>query len=84
MVWGDYSVLYKLIYFNTLRLISEIFKKTKSEISFTSIAMKINLSVSNVIRFFDMLAYDTSKELPNVLSIDEFKGIILRNTWLWR
>ena len=58
----------------TLRLINEIFKKTESEISFSSIAKEVNLSVSTVIRFFDMLAYDTPKELPMVLSIDEFKG----------
>ena len=58
----------------TLRLINEIFKKTESERSFTSIAKEVNLSVSTVIRFFDMLAYDAPKELPQVLSIDEFKG----------
>ena len=58
----------------TLRLINEIFKKAESERSFTSIANEVNLSVSTVIRFFDMLAYDTPKELPQVLSIDEFKG----------
>ena len=52
----------------TLRLINEIFRKTESEISFTSIAKDVNLSVSTVIRFFDMLAYDTPKELPQVLS----------------
>ena len=55
-------------------MINEIFKKTESEIAFTSIAKDVNLSVSTVIRFFDMLAYDTPKELPQVLSIDEFKG----------
>ena len=58
----------------TLRLINEIFKKTVSERSFTSIAKEVNLSVSTVIRFFDMLSYDTPKELLQVLSIDEFKG----------
>ena len=58
----------------TLRLINEIFKKAESERSFTSIAEEVNLSVSTVIRFFDMLAYDTPKELPRTLSIDEFKG----------
>ena len=57
----------------TLRLINEIFKKTESERSFTSIAKDVNLSVSTVIRFFDMLAYDAPKELPQVLSIYEFK-----------
>ena len=58
----------------TLRLIDEIFKKTESVRSFTSIAKEVNLSVSTVIRFFDMLAFDAPKELPQVLSIDEFKG----------
>ena len=58
----------------TLRLINEIFKKAELERSFTSIANEVNLSVSTVIRFFDMLVYDTPKELPQVLSIDEFKG----------
>lgn len=58
----------------TLRLINEIFKKTESERSFTSIAKEVNLSVSTVIRFFDMLAYNKPDELPAVLAIDEFKG----------
>ena len=58
----------------TLRLIDEIFKKTQSERSFTSIAKEVNLSVSTVIRFFDMLAFNPPKKLPEVLSIDEFKG----------
>ena len=58
----------------TSRLINEIFKKTESERSFTSIAKDVNLSVSTVIRFFDILSYDAPKELPEVLSIDEFKG----------
>jgi len=58
----------------TSRLINEIFKKTESERSFTSIAKEVNLSVSTVIRFFDLLSYSAPKELPEVLSIDEFKG----------
>lgn len=58
----------------TSRLINEIFKKTESERSFTSIAKDVNLSVSTVIRFFDILSYSAPKELPEVLSIDEFKG----------
>lgn len=58
----------------TLRLIDEIFKKTQSERSFTSIAREVNLSVSTVIRFFDILAFSAPKKLPEVLSIDEFKG----------
>ena len=58
----------------TLRLINEIFRKTESERSFTSIAKEVNLSVTTVIRFFDMLAFSRPEKLPEVLSIDEFKG----------
>ena len=58
----------------TLRLIDEIFKKTQSERSFTSIAKELNLSVSTVIRFFDMLGFNPPQNLPKVLAIDEFKG----------
>ncbi len=58
----------------TSRLVNEIFKKTQSERSFTSIAREVNLSVSTVIRFFDILAFSAPKKLPKVLSIDEFKG----------
>ena len=50
------------------------YSKTESVRSFTSIAKEVNLSVSTVIRFFDMLAFDAPKQLPQVLSIDEFKG----------
>ena len=53
----------------TLRLIDEIFRKTESERSFTSIAKELNLSVSTIIRFFDILSYGAPKELPQVLQL---------------
>ena len=58
----------------TSRLINEIFKKTESVRSFTSIAKEVNLSVSTVIRFFDILSYSAPQKLSKVLAIDEFKG----------
>ena len=33
-----------------------------------------NVSVSTVIRFFDILSYHPPKKLPDVIAIDEFKG----------
>ena len=58
----------------THRLLNDIFIKLESEYSFTSVAKMCNLSVSTVIRFFDILSYQAPKELPYVLAIDEFKG----------
>ena len=41
--------------------------------SFSGIAREVNLSVSTVIRIFDLVSY-SPKKLPVALSIDEFKG----------
>lgn len=41
--------------------------------SFSSVAREVNLSVSTVIRLFDLVQY-APRKLPSVLSIDEFKG----------
>lgn len=57
----------------TNRLSSYIIEKLRSEISFSSVAREINLSVSTVIRVFDLVSY-SPKRLPYALSIDEFKG----------
>lgn len=58
----------------THRLLNDIFIKLENEYSFTSVAKMCNLSVSTVIRFFDILSYQAPKDLPYVLAIDEFKG----------
>lgn len=41
--------------------------------SFTSVANEVNLSVPTVIRYFDLVHFD-KPPLPEVFSIDEFKG----------
>jgi transposase len=57
----------------TTRLTAYVIKMLSDERSFTSVGRDINLSVSTVIRIFDLVNYK-SKEMPEVLSIDEFKG----------
>lgn len=63
-------------YRRTTRLTAYVIDKLRDERSFTSVAKEVNLSVSTVIRIFDLVSYPKAK-LPAVLAIDEFKG----NTW---
>lgn len=58
----------------TRRLINKIFVDTEKMCSFSSIGNRLNISVSTVIRIFDIIAYEPPKELPEVIAIDEFKG----------
>ena len=60
----------------TKRLAMFILDRLRNERSFTSVAREVNLSVSTIIRIFDVVSYPKAK-LPTALSIDEFKG----NTW---
>ena len=60
----------------TNRLVEFVLNLLTDERSFTSVAREVNLSVSTIIRIFDLVSYPKA-ELPQVLSIDEFKG----NTW---
>ena len=60
----------------TNRLVKFVLNRLTDERSFTSVAREVNLSVSTIIRIFDLVSYP-KVELPKVLSIDEFKG----NTW---
>lgn len=60
-------------YRNTTRLNAYILGKLAGECSFSSVAREVNLSVTTVIRRFDLVEYN-SFYLPEVLSIDEFKG----------
>ena len=57
----------------TNRLSAFILHKLKDEVSFSLVAREVNLSVSTVIRVFDLVSY-SNKTLPAVISIDEFKG----------
>ena len=58
----------------TSRLVAHIIDQLRCECSFTSVAKSVNLSVSTVIRVFDMLSFPRPKKLPHVFAIDEFKG----------
>ena len=57
----------------TNRLSTFVIDKLRDERSFTSVAREVNLSVSTVIRIFDVISYPKA-ELSTALSIDEFKG----------
>lgn len=59
---------------STKRLAFYVIDKLSDERSFTSVAKETNLSVSTVIRRFDMVSFIQPKTLPEVLAIDEFKG----------
>lgn len=59
---------------STKRLAIYIIDKLSDERSFSSVARETNLSVSTVIRRFDMVSFIQPKTLPEVLAIDEFKG----------
>ena len=58
----------------TNRLAAYVIDQLKSEYSFTSVAKSVNLSVSSVIRIFDIVSFPKPNKLPRVFAIDEFKG----------
>ena len=58
----------------TSRLAAYIISNLSDVRSFTSVAREVNLSISTVIRVFDYVNYGKPKQLPKVVSIDEFKG----------
>ena len=57
----------------TSRLISAIIHAFRKVVSATEISSRFNVSVSTAIRYFDCVNYHC-RQLPEVLSIDEFKG----------
>lgn len=57
----------------TTRLIKYIINQMKSTHSMTSIAAHCNLSIPTIFRVFKYIDY-TNTKMPEVLSIDEFKG----------
>lgn len=58
----------------TNRLAAYVIDKLRYEYSFTSVAREVNLSVSTVIRIFDLVEYPVQFPLPEAIAIDEFKG----------
>lgn len=57
----------------TSRLVSFIINELREVRSYKSVAKATNVSISTVIRIFDLVQYGRPA-LPEVLSIDEFKG----------
>lgn len=57
----------------TKRLVAYIINSLRKTCSFKSVAEEVNLSSTTVIRYFDTVSY-SCKNLPDTLSIDEFKG----------
>lgn len=57
----------------TNRLSAYVINSLHKTCSFTDVAREVNLSVTTVIRIFDLVSYPKSP-LPEVISIDEFKG----------
>ena len=57
----------------TGRMAANIINRFRSTVSATDIARENNISVSTAIRYFDLVDYQCH-HLPEVLSIDEFKG----------
>ncbi len=57
----------------TNRLAAYVINKLTDERSFTSVAREVNLSVTTIIRIFDLVSYPKGA-LSKTISIDEFKG----------
>lgn len=57
----------------TNRLAAYVIDKLREERSYSSVGREVNLSVTTVIRLFDLVSYP-SQPMPEVVGIDEFKG----------
>jgi transposase len=57
----------------TNRLVAAVLNEFRGLSSATRIAKRYNISVNTALRYFDQISYG-QKALPQVLSIDEFKG----------
>ena len=58
----------------TMKMILTVMEMVKGTRSFSDVAKTMNISVQTVIRLFDLKSLPKPKELPAVLSIDEFRG----------
>lgn len=58
----------------TQRLMIHTIERLNNVYSFKSVGKDLNISVSTVIRIFDILAFPRPQKLPEVVAIDEFKG----------
>ena len=57
----------------TNRMVASIINRFRATVSATDIAKENNISVSTALRYFDLVDY-RCQHLPEVLSLDEFKG----------
>ena len=57
----------------TTRLVEYVIDRLRGVYSFISVAREVGLSVSTIIRIFDLVSYGRP-ELPAAIAIDEFKG----------
>lgn len=58
----------------TNRLTMYILDELGEERSFSSVVHEVQLSVSTVIKVFDLVSYIAPKSLPTVIAIAEFNG----------
>lgn len=58
----------------TNRLVQTVIHRLRECVSYTHVARETGLSVTTVIRIFDIVSYSTPKYAPETLSLDEFKG----------
>lgn len=64
----------------TNRLAAYIIERLRNTDSFTKVSKETGRSVSTVIRIFDLVSF-SKPELPDVVSIDEFKGNANKNKY---
>lgn len=57
----------------TSRLVAAVIQSFRKTTSATEVAKQFNISTMTALRYFDLVQY-SCKKLPEVLSIDEFKG----------
>ena len=57
----------------TNRLSAYIIDRLRNMVTFTDVGKEVNLSTTTIIRTFDLVSYGL-RDLPSVISIDEFKG----------
>ena len=58
----------------TTRLIAGVINTLRECCSFSSVARTFNLSITTVIRIFDLVSYPRYYSLPKSIAIDEFRG----------
>ena len=58
----------------TKRKLIKILEELGSVRSYTEVSKEHDLSVTTIIRYFDMVSYPSPTKLPKALGIDEFKG----------